>query len=127
MGERIALDTDKAAELGGPYSQAVTHGGLVYLSGQVSIDPVTNQIISGTIEEETDITMENMRILLEESGSSLDKVLQVTVYLADVRDYGRFNAAYSKYFTKDPPARSCIQAGKIPFGMRVEIDAVACI
>ena len=121
------FDTDKAAQPGGPYSQAVIHGGLVYVSGQVSIDPVTNQIVIGTIEEETEVTMENMRIILAESGSSLEKILQVKVYLADIRDYGRFNVAYRRYFPENPPARSCIQAAKIPFGLRVEIDAIGCI
>jgi len=127
VGERIAFDTDKAAELGGPYSQAIIYNGIVYVSGQVSIDPVTNQIAPGTIEEETGVTMENMRIVLEESGSSMAKLLQVTVYLADIKDYGRFNEIYSRYFPDDPPARSCIQAARIPFGMRVEVDAIGCI
>ncbi len=127
MGERLAFETGKAAELGGPYSQAVIHNGLIYISGQVAIDPLTNQMAQGTIEEETEVTMENLRIILEESGSSLEKVLQVTAYLADVKDYGRFNVVYGRYFPKDPPARSCVQAGKIPFGMRVEIDAVGSI
>ncbi len=127
MGEKIAFETDKAAELGGPYSQAVIHNGLIYISGQVAVDPLTNQIVQGTIEEETDVTLENIRILLDEAGSSLEKVLHVTVYLADVKDYGRFNAVYGRYFPLDPPARSCIQAGKIPFGMRIEINAVGFI
>ena len=126
MGDIVTFDTDKAAELGGPYSQAVIHDGLVYVSGQVAIDPVTNQIAAGTIEEETEVTMENMGIILAESGSSLAKVLQVKVYLADIRDYGRFNEVYRRYFPASPPARSCIQA-KIPFGLRVEIDAIGCI
>lgn len=127
MGERIAFETNKAAELGGPYSQAVIHNGLVYTSGQVAIDPATNEIVSGTIEEETGVAMENIRIILNEAGSSLEKVLQVTVYLTDIRDYGRCNEVYAGYFPKDPPARSCIQAGKIPFGLRVEISAIAGI
>ena len=127
MGERIAFETDRAAEPGGPYSQAVIHNDLVYLSGQVAIDPVTNQIVTGTIEEETEVAMENIRIILAESGSSLEKALQVTVYLADMKDYGRFNDVYRRYFPDNPPARSCIQAAKIPFGLRVEINAIGCI
>ncbi len=127
MGEIIAFDTDKAAELGGPYSQAVIHNGLVYVSGQVSIDPATSQVVIGTIEEETAVTMANLRIILEECGSSLAKLLQVRAYLADIKDYGRFNEVYRRYFPASPPARSCIQAAKIPFGLRVEIDAIGCI
>ncbi len=127
MRKKTVFETDRAAELGGPYSQATIYNDMIYISGQVAIDPLTNQMAQGTIEEETDVTMENMRIILNEAGSSLSKVLQVTVYLADVKDYGRFNTVYDRYFPKDPPARSCIQAGKIPFGMRVEIDAIAFI
>jgi 2-iminobutanoate/2-iminopropanoate deaminase len=127
VAERIAFETDKAAELGGPYSQAVIHNGIVYISGQVAIDPVTNQIAAGTIEEETEVTMENIRIILTESGSSLEKILQVTVYLIDIREYGRFNDVYRRYVSDNPPARSCIQAARLPFGTRVEIDAVAAI
>ena len=71
--------------------------------------------------------MENLRIILEEAGSSLDKVLKVTVYLIDMREYGRFNEVYKKFFEKNPPARTCVQAAKLPFGARVEIDVIACV
>jgi 2-iminobutanoate/2-iminopropanoate deaminase len=127
MDGKKAFETDKAAVLGGPYSQAIIHNGLIYISGQGAIDPLTNCVKHGTIEQEAEITMENIRIILEEAGSSLDKLLQVRVYLLDIRDYGRFNSVYEKYFREDPPARTCIQAGKLPFGVRVELDAVAYI
>jgi len=125
MGEKKAFRTDKAAVLGGPYSQAIVYSGIIYLSGQGPIDPRTNQVVPGTIEQETKLTMENIRIILEETGSSLDKVLQVTVYLTNIREYGRFNEVYRTYFPVDPPARSCIQAARLPFDIRVEIDAIA--
>jgi 2-iminobutanoate/2-iminopropanoate deaminase len=127
MEEKHAFQTDKAAITGGPYSQAIIHNGLIYTSGQGAIDPKTNQISLGTIEEESKLTMENLRIILEEAGSSLDKVLKVTVHLLDMREYGRFNEVYKMFFKKNPPARTCIQAAKLPFGVRVEIDAIACI
>ena len=127
MGEKKVFETDKAAVLGGPYSQAVIHNGLIYVSGQGPIDPQTNELTLGTIEQETQLTLENIRIILEEAGSSLDKVLQVTVFLFDMKEYGRFNEVYRKYFQKDLPARTCVQAGKLPFGVRVEIDAVAAM
>lgn len=125
MVEKKAFETEKAAVLGGPYSQAVIYNGLIYISGQGAIDPHTDLVTHGTIEEETAITLENLRIILDEAGSSMDNVLQVGVYLLDIREYGRFNEVYSRYFPQCPPARSCIQAAKLPFGVRVEMDAVA--
>jgi 2-iminobutanoate/2-iminopropanoate deaminase len=127
MEEKHAFQTDKAAITGGPYSQAIIHNGLIYTSGQGAIDPKTNQISLGTIEEESKLAMENLRIILEEAGSSLDNVLKVTVHLLDMREYGRFNEVYKKFFKKNPPARTCVQAAKLPFGVRVEIDIIACV
>ena len=125
MDEKRVFETDKAAVLGGPYSQAVIHNGLIYISSQGAIDPRTDQVTLGTIEEETELTLENIRIILEEVGSSLNKVLQVTAYLVNMREYARFNEIYRRYFPQDPPARTCIQAARLPFGIRVEIDAIA--
>jgi len=127
MEEKKALETDKAAIPGGPYSQAIIYNGLIYLSGQGPIDPQTNQVVHGTIEQETELSMENIRIILEEAGSSLSNVLQITAYLVNMREYGRFNDVYKRYFPKEPPARTCIQAARLPFDIRVEINAIACI
>ncbi|MFC1533675.1 RidA family protein [Thermodesulfobacteriota bacterium] len=127
MEEKRAFQTERAADFGGPYSQAVIHNGLIYLSGQGPVDPETNKVILGTIEEETRLALENIRIILDEAGSSLTNVLKVNVYLLQMKEYGRFNEIYKKYFQTDLPARSCIQAGKLPFGIRVEIDVIAYI
>lgn len=127
MGGKKAFQTDKAAITGGPYSQAIIHNGLIYVSSQGPIDPQTNQVFLGTIEEEAELALENIRIILEEAGSSLNKVLQVTVYLLNMKEYNRFNEVYRRYFRADPPARTCVQAGKLPFGIRVEVDAIAYI
>lgn len=127
MAKKKAFETDKAAILGGPYSQAIIHNDLIFISGQGAIDPQTNEVMHGTIEKEAELCMENIRIILEEAGSSLDKVLQVTVYLLDMGEYNRFNEVYKRYFQGDLPARTCIQAARLPFGIRVEIDAVAYI
>ncbi len=127
MEKKIAFQTDKAAILGGPYSQAIIHNGLIFLSGQGAVNPQTNQVTPGTIEEETELALENIRIILEEAGSSLNNLLQVRVYLLDIREYGRFNEVYKKYFQKDLPSRTCIQASKLPFDIRVEIDAIGFI
>ena len=127
MAEKKALETNKAAIPGGPYSQAIIYNGIIYLSGQGPIDSQTNQVVHGTIEQETELSMENIRIILEESGSSLSKVLQINAYLLNIREYGRFNEVYKRYFPKEPPARTCIQAARLPFDIRVEISAIACI
>jgi 2-iminobutanoate/2-iminopropanoate deaminase len=127
MGEKKAFETDKAAVTGGPYSQATIHNGIMYLSGQGPIDPRTNQAVLGTVEQQTELTLENIRTILEEAGSSLSKVLQVTAYLTNMREYGRFNEVYRRYFPENPPARSCIQAARLPFDIRVEMDAIAYI
>ena len=127
MGERKAFQTDKAAVTGGPYSQAIIHEGLIYVSGQGPADPETNELKLGTIEEEAELTLENLRIILEEAGSSLDRVLKVTAFLIDMEEFGRFNEVYRKYFQKDLPARTCIQAAKLPGAFRVEIDAIAAL
>ena len=125
MVEKKTFKTDKAAVTGGPYSQAVIHNGLIYVSGQGAVDPVTNEICLGTIEEEAAMAMENLRIVLEEAGSCLENVLTLTVYLCDIDEYGRFNEVYKQYFEKNLPARTCIQTGNLPFGARVEITATA--
>ena len=127
MANKKALETDKAAIPGGPYSQAIIYNGIIYLSGQGPIDPQTNQVAHGTIEQETESSMENIRIILEEAGSSLSKVLQITAYLLNMREYGRFNEVYRRYFPEEPPARTCIQAARLPFDIRVEISAIAYI
>ena len=123
MEERKAFQTDKAAVTGGPYSQAIIHNGIIYVSGMGAVEPETNELKLGTVEEEAKLAMTNVRIILEEAGSSLDKLLSVTVYLKDMADYARFNEIYKSFFTKDLPARTCIQAGDLPFGTSVEVTA----
>ena len=127
MGEKVVIYTAKAAEMGGPYSQAVTHNGLIFLSGQGAVDPFTNQVKTGTIEQETKLALENVRIIMEEAGGSLSNILQVTAYLVDIREYGRFNEVYETFFFKGHPARTCVQVGKLPFGLRLEIDAIGFV
>ena len=127
MEKKKVFQTDKAAVTGGPYSQAIMHNGIIYVSGQGAVDPQTNEIKPGSVEEEAELALENLRIILQEAGSSLAKVLTVTVYLLDIQEYGRFNEVYKKYFREDRPARTCIQAGSLPFNTRVEITATAYI
>ncbi len=117
--------TDKAAFTGGPYSQAVIHDGLLYISGQIALDPKTNEPVLGSIEEQSTVALENLKILLKEAGSSLDKVLKVTVYLASIDDYPKFNETYKKFFSSELPARTCVAVSGLPLGAKVEIDAIA--
>jgi 2-iminobutanoate/2-iminopropanoate deaminase len=125
MEEKKAFQTDKAAVTGGPYSQAIIHNGIIYLSGTGAVDPQTNELKLGTVEQEAELAMTNLRIILEEAGSSLDKLLTVTVYLKYFEEYARFNEVYKGFFTGVLPARTCIQAADLPFGTRVEVTATA--
>jgi 2-iminobutanoate/2-iminopropanoate deaminase len=127
MAEKISFHTEKAAELGGPYSQAVIYKDMIYISGQGAVDPETNQVTIGTIENETRLALENVKIIMEAAGSSLLKILQVTVYLTRMQEYGRFNEVYKQYFSDPMPARTCVEVRKLPFGLRVEIDTVGYI
>ena len=127
MITRKKFHTDKAGVSGGPYSQAIIHNGIIYVSGQGAIDPATKQISLGNIAHETRLAMENIRIILEEAGSSLDQILTVTAYLLDMEDYAGFNAVYKSCFTGDLPARTCIRAAELPFDTRVEVTATAYI
>jgi 2-iminobutanoate/2-iminopropanoate deaminase len=127
MVRKVAVCTADAAEMGGPYAQAVTHKGLIYLSGQGAVDPCTNQVSTGTIEHETRMAMENIRIIMEAAGSTLDNLLQVTVYLTKIHEYGRFNGVYETFFGHNLPARTCVQVDKLPFGLRIEIDAIGAV
>lgn len=127
MADKKIFYSDKAPKPKGPYSQAVIHNGLLYISGQVPINPETGLIIRGTIEKETDVVLNNIKIVVEEAGASMSDVLKVTCYLADLGDFERFNNVYKKYFLQNPPARTTIQVEKLPLNARVEIDAVVAI
>ena len=119
--------TDKAPEPKGPYSQAVICRGMLYLSGQIPVDLKSGELVRATIEEETEAVLENIKLIVEEAGSKMDNVLKVTCYLADIEDFARFNSVYAKYFTYYPPARTTIQAGKLPMEVQVEMDAIVAL
>ena len=127
MAGKVSFHTDKVAELGGPYSQAIIYKDMIYLSGQGAVDPLTNQLTTGTIETEARLALENVKIIMASAGSSLDKILQVNVYLTDIREYARFNDVYKDYFNDPMPARTCVEVKQLPFGLRIEIDAVGYI
>jgi len=119
------IATNGAPRNTGPYSQGLAMNGFLFVSGQGAIDPATSEIVPGTIEEQTRLTMDNIRSILAAGGCSMDDIAKVTVYLADMADFERFNAVYRTYFTAPLPARSCVAAGLD--GILVEIDAIAAI
>lgn len=121
------VSTDAAPQPVGPYSQAVIHDGIVYVSGQVALDPATGRPTGDTIEEQAERILDNLRAILEAAGSDLSRLLRVTVYVADIAEFARFNAIYERHLGAARPARTTIQAGALPLGLRVEIDAIAAI
>ena len=127
MAKKKVMLTLKAPQPRGPYSQAVIHNNILYISGQGPVDPVTNKLINGTIEQVTARTLENIKTIIVEAGVKLEDILKITCYLADMEDYRNFNNAYKDYFIKEPPARTTIQAAKLPAGIKIEIDAIAAI
>jgi 2-iminobutanoate/2-iminopropanoate deaminase len=119
--------TNRAPKAIGPYSQAVVHNGLAFLSGQIPLDPATGQLLTGDIAEQTARVLENLNAVLEACGSSLDQVLKVTVYLKDMGEFGVMNEVYARYFPQDAPVRATIEAARLPRDVRVEIDCIAAV
>ncbi len=111
----------------GPYSHAVAAGGLLFVSGQGPVAPDGSGVKKGTLEDEARLTLSNLKIVLDDAGSGLQHVVKVNAYLADMDDFREFNEIYQEYFPMNPPARTCIQAGRLPFDIKVEIEAIAII
>jgi 2-iminobutanoate/2-iminopropanoate deaminase len=117
--------TDDAPQAIGPYSQAVVAGGFVYTSGQIPTDPATGQFVEGGVSEQTRQVLRNLSKVLEAAGTSLERVVKTTVFLADMGDFAEMNEVYALFFGGNPPARSTVQAARLPRDARVEIDVVA--
>ena len=120
-----AVWPEAGPEVKGPYSPAVVCGDLVFVSGQGPVDPETGEVVRGKSVDEFRVAIDNVRIVLEAAGSSLDDVLKVTLYLADMDDFAAVNEVYSEYFGEVPPARTTLQAARLPLGIKVEIDVIA--
>src|SRR5579871_444790 len=108
------ISTERAPRAIGPYSQAVVANGFAFLSGQVAIDPATNQVIEGDITAQTARVLENLKNLLEACGSSLAQVVKTTVFLTDMREFAKMNEVYGRYFVENPPARATVEAARLP-------------
>ena len=119
--------TDRAPKPIGPYSQAVKANGLVFVSGQIALDPKTGELTGTDVRQQTERVLENLKAILEASGAPLNHVVKVTVYLKSMDDFVAMNEVYARYFTLAPPARTTIQAARLPKDALVEIDVVAAL
>ena len=117
--------TEAAPQAIGPYSQAVVAGGFVFASGQIPTDPATGQFVEGGVSEQTRQVLRNLSKVLEAAGTGLERVVKTTVFLADMNDFAEMNEVYGSFFSETPPARSTVQAARLPRDARVEIDVVA--
>jgi 2-iminobutanoate/2-iminopropanoate deaminase len=122
---REVIATDQAPQAIGPYSQAIRAQGLIFTSGQVAIDPATQQVIAGDVSAQTDRVLNNLAAILQASNSSLDKVLRCTVFLKNMGDFAAMNEVYGRYFKQQPPARSTVEVARLPKDVLVEIDVIA--
>jgi 2-iminobutanoate/2-iminopropanoate deaminase len=120
-----AVSTEAAPKALGPYSQAIRAGQFLFVSGQVPIDPVSGQMVAGTIADQTRRAFENVGAILKATGASFQHVVRTTVYLADLGDFSAMNDVYATFFTPPQPARSTIQAARLPRDARIEVDVIA--
>ena len=124
---RQAVSSDAAPKAIGPYSQAIRAGSLVFVSGQIPLDPATGAMVEGDIVAQTHRVFANLGAILEAAGASFDNVVRTTVYLADMNDFGTVNEIYGTYFSSPAPARATVQAARLPKDARVEIDLIASL
>ncbi len=125
--ELKVIHTDKAPGAVGPYSQAVLAGNLLFLSGQIPINPATGELVKSSIEEETRQCLENAKAILEEAGTTLENVIKATVFIKDMDQFGRINKVYGQYFHTHKPARACVEVARLPKDVNVEIEMIAVV
>ena len=126
MNKQIIF-TEKAPGVVGPYSQGVKAGNFVFTAGQIALSPVTSKMVSGTVAEETEQVMQNLKAVLEAAGTSFENVVKATVLLGDMAYFAEMNEVYGKYMGANPPARTTYQAGALPLGAKVEIELIAIV
>jgi len=119
------ISTDRGPKAIGPYSQAIKANGFIFISGQIALDPKTNQLVEDDIRVQTERVLENLKGIVEAAGSSLDRVVKTTVFLKDMGEFAAMNEVYARYFPEAPPARATVEAARLPRDVRVEIDLIA--
>lgn len=124
---RQAVSTPAAPAAIGPYSQAIRAGNLLFLSGQIPLDPATGNLVEGGVDAQTVQVFKNIEAILEAGGASFDQVVTVTVYLADMNDFAKVNEIYATYFSSPAPARATVQVARLPKDCRVEIQVIASV
>ncbi len=117
--------TDNAPKPVGPYSQAVKVGNFLYCSGQISIDPKTNEVFTGDVQEQTEMVMQNIKAVLAQAGLDFKDIFKTMIFITDMNNFAKVNEVYAKYFTDAPPARSCVEVPTLPKGVNVEIEVIA--
>jgi len=121
------ISTNKAPKAVGPYSQAIRYGNMLFVSGQIPIDPKTDKIVDGGIEAQTTTVLNNLKAVIEASGMGLQNVLKCTCFLKDMEDFTRFNSVYSAYFAESLPARECVEVARLPKDVLVELSAICAM
>ena len=124
MNKKIISTSDAPAAIG-PYSQAIRVGDFLYTSGQISLDPDSMEMVTGSIEVETEKVLKNIEAILKADGMSFNNIIKTTVYLTDLSEFTRMNEVYEKFFSETKPARACVQVAALPKGAKVEIEAIA--
>jgi 2-iminobutanoate/2-iminopropanoate deaminase len=124
MSRPEAFFTHRLPAPKGPYSQAVKAGGFLFVSGLGPIDPETGNLVGGDFDKQVERALENLQLLVQDAGASMDSVVKTTVYLRDMEDFAAMNSVYQRFFPVTPPARTTLQAGRLPLDMSIEIDAV---
>lgn len=119
--------TDRGPKPIGPYSQGIKVNGLLFVSGQVSIDPKTNEFMSGDIAQQTERTLENVKGIVEAAGSKLSHVIKTTVFLKNMSDFAAMNEVYARYFSSAPPARSTVEVARLPKDALIEMEIIATV
>jgi 2-iminobutanoate/2-iminopropanoate deaminase len=127
MTLREAIFTDKAPKPVGPYSQAVRAGNLLFISGQIPLDPKTGEVVRGDFKNAVERVMENIKAIVEAAGATMDDIVKVTVYIRDMSKFGEFNEVYSKYFRGPPPARVVVEVSRLPLDVDLEVEAIAVL
>lgn len=121
----MVIKTDKAPKAVGPYSQGIIAGDLIFVSGQIPFDPINGKMVTGSIKDQTEQSLKNVKAIIEAAGATLEDVVKCTVFLKDMNDFKDMNEVYSTFFKENPPARAAVEVARLPLDVDVEIEAIA--